>query len=175
MSFSATSPRSSWPSTYVFCTSAPMLVRAAARPRAWRAAHSSAAAVNASWLLSPAARVPTLPPSSAIAARPLSSSPVQRIAADDSPKATNTISDEEIAHFSRLSAHWWDPTGEFGLLHRMNPARIEFLRGELLRVHELDGPRWLRGKDVLDVGCGGGIFAEVRSLGSLESAARSAG
>ncbi|GAA6024944.1 hypothetical protein JCM8202_002157, partial [Rhodotorula sphaerocarpa] len=137
-----------------------MLVRAAARPRAWRAAHSSAAAVNASWLLSPAARVPTLPPSSAIAARPLSSSPVQRIAADDSPKATNTISDEEIAHFSRLSAHWWDPTGEFGLLHRMNPARIEFLRGELLRVHELDGPRWLRGKDVLDVGCGGGIFAE---------------
>lgn len=44
----------------------------------------------------------------------------------------------------------------------MNPARIEFLKGELLRVQELQGPRWLEGKDVLDVGCGGGIFAEVR-------------
>lgn len=42
----------------------------------------------------------------------------------------------------------------------MNPARIEFLKGELLRVEELGGPRWLEGKDVLDVGCGGGIFAE---------------
>lgn len=75
----------------------------------------------------------------------------------------NTISQAEIEHFSRLSADWWDPTGEFGLLHRMNPARIDFVRSELLRAEELEGPRWLMGKDVLDVGCGGGIFAEVRA------------
>ncbi|BGP24496.1 Hexaprenyldihydroxybenzoate methyltransferase, mitochondrial [Rhodotorula toruloides] len=75
---------------------------------------------------------------------------------------TNTISASEISHFSALSAHWWDPTGEFGLLHRMNPARIEVLRDELLRVEEVDvqGGRWLEGRRVLDVGCGGGIFAE---------------
>ncbi|GJN89283.1 hypothetical protein Rhopal_002262-T1 [Rhodotorula paludigena] len=77
-----------------------------------------------------------------------------------SASGPNTISQAEIEHFSRLSADWWDPTGEFGLLHRMNPARIDFVRGELLRAEELEGPRWLAGKDVLDVGCGGGIFAE---------------
>ncbi|BGP31914.1 Hexaprenyldihydroxybenzoate methyltransferase, mitochondrial [Rhodotorula toruloides] len=76
--------------------------------------------------------------------------------------STNTISASEISHFSALSAHWWDPTGEFGLLHRMNPARIEVLRDEILRVEEVDveGGRWLEGRTVLDVGCGGGIFAE---------------
>lgn len=80
--------------------------------------------------------------------------------------ATNTISPTEIAHFSALAAHWWDPTGEFALLHRMNPARIHFVRDSILRQEELEGvnpARWLEGKSVLDVGCGGGIFAEVRS------------
>lgn len=76
-------------------------------------------------------------------------------------RKTNTISDSEIAHFSALSAHWWDPTGEFGLLHRMNPSRIEFMRDSLVKVRELPNTNWLRGKRVLDVGCGGGIFAEV--------------
>ncbi|GAA5978223.1 hypothetical protein JCM11641_001140 [Rhodosporidiobolus odoratus] len=73
---------------------------------------------------------------------------------------TNTISDSEIAFFSSLSAEWWNPKGEFGLLHRMNPARIQCLRDELLKERELPTARWLEGKDVLDVGCGGGIFAE---------------
>lgn len=86
--------------------------------------------------------------------------------------STNTISAAEIAHFSSLSAHWWDPTGEFALLHRMNPARIQFVRDSILRQHELDGAnpgRWLEGMAVLDVGCGGGIFAEVSSLASVAS------
>ncbi|CEQ39040.1 SPOSA6832_00528 [Sporobolomyces salmonicolor] len=74
--------------------------------------------------------------------------------------STNTISPDEIAHFSALSAHWWDPTGEFGLLHRMNPARVQFMRDSLLRAEELPQARWLEGRNVLDVGCGGGIFAE---------------
>lgn len=80
---------------------------------------------------------------------------------------TNTISEAEIAHFSALAQHWWDPTGEFALLHRMNPARIEFMRDSIMRHEELveEGftGRWLQGRDVLDVGCGGGIFAEVGS------------
>lgn len=79
---------------------------------------------------------------------------------------TNTISPEEIAHFSSLAAHWWDPTGEFIFLHRMNPCRIRFVRESLERIDEVeaegeDGGAWLEGRSVLDVGCGGGIFAEV--------------
>lgn len=77
-------------------------------------------------------------------------------------KSTNTVSAAEIALFSSLSEHWWDPTGEFALLHRMNPARVQFLRESLWRERELDaGAHWLKGTSVLDVGCGGGIFAEV--------------
>ncbi|SCV74329.1 BQ2448_6761 [Microbotryum intermedium] len=75
---------------------------------------------------------------------------------------TNTISASEIAHFSSLAQHWWDPTGEFKLLHRMNPTRIRFLRDRVQRVQEIDvsSGKWLDGFSVLDVGCGGGIFAE---------------
>ncbi|GAA5948593.1 hypothetical protein JCM3775_007161 [Rhodotorula graminis] len=90
--------------------------------------------------------------------------------------STNTISQAEIDHFSALAANWWDPTGEFGLLHRMNPARIDFLRDELLRVDELDGAQWLDGRQVLDVGCGGGIFAEsLTRLGADTTAIDAAG
>lgn len=74
----------------------------------------------------------------------------------------NTISPREIALFSSLAAHWWNPTGEFALLHRMNPARINFLKQSLLRHTELTPPLSLSHKQILDVGCGGGIFAEVR-------------
>ncbi|KAM0746170.1 ubiquinone biosynthesis O-methyltransferase [Meredithblackwellia eburnea MCA 4105] len=76
---------------------------------------------------------------------------------------TNTVSQDEIAHFSSLAQHWWDPTGEFALLHRMNPTRVQFVRESLLRKEELDVQtgKWLKGKRVLDVGCGGGIFAEA--------------
>jgi hypothetical protein len=73
---------------------------------------------------------------------------------------TSSVSEAEIAHFSRLSSRWWDESGEFGLLHRMNPARVRFLRSR---------EPVLKGKRVLDVGCGGGLFSEVRNA-RLESA-----
>lgn len=82
--------------------------------------------------------------------------------ASSASSTTNTISAAEIALFSSLAEHWWNPTGEFALLHRMNPARVKFLRESLLKIEELDLSRWLTNRDVLDVGCGGGIFAEVR-------------
>jgi len=41
------------------------------------------------------------------------------------------------------------------------------MRETLLRERELEGAKWLESKDVLDVGCGGGIFAEVSSFECL--------
>ena len=94
------------------------------------------------------------------------------------------MNDDEISHFSRLSALWWDESGEFALLHKMNPHRIRFIREKLLEVlqsqsdatttatantissnptQSLESPRVMEGMDVLDVGCGGGILSEVRS------------
>src|SRR5689334_14125421 len=56
----------------------------------------------------------------------------------------------ELEKFSRLAARWWDPQGEFRPLHDINPLRLEWIEGH--------AP--LAGRDVLDVGCGGGILAE---------------
>ena len=48
---------------------------------------------------------------------------------------------------------WWDKNGAFRLLHDVNPLRLQWLQGQLKSD--------LRGKRLLDVGCGGGIFAEA--------------
>jgi len=56
----------------------------------------------------------------------------------------------ELEKFSQLAHRWWDPTSEFRPLHEINPLRLDY-------IDRLAG---LRGKSVLDVGCGGGILAE---------------
>ncbi|KAJ7475852.1 S-adenosyl-L-methionine-dependent methyltransferase [Mycena latifolia] len=82
--------------------------------------------------------------------------------------ATSSVNPAEIAHFSRLSSQWWDETGEFSFLHQMNPVRMRFIREKLLEVARDDQPTLdestsasvLKGLDVLDVGCGGGLLSE---------------
>ena len=79
-------------------------------------------------------------------------------------RCTSTVNDEEIKHFDRLAADWWDPRGSSRLLHRMNPLRISFIKSLIqpqLSIYE--SGQWLKGYKVLDVGCGGGILAESLS------------
>lgn len=84
----------------------------------------------------------------------------------------STVNDDEIAHFSRLSEHWWDETGEFGMLHKLNPVRAKFIRDRILRTIEDEGhpdpgvsrsglSKPLEGFTVVDVGCGGGLLSEA--------------
>ncbi|KAI0272947.1 S-adenosyl-L-methionine-dependent methyltransferase [Russula aff. rugulosa BPL654] len=72
------------------------------------------------------------------------------------PPPISTVNDDEISHFSRLSALWWDESGEFALLHKMNPHRIRFIREKLLEVLQTQPDA----TTILDVGCGGGILSE---------------
>ena len=60
---------------------------------------------------------------------------------------------QELAKFSDLAHRWWDPTSEFKPLHQINPLRLGWI----------DKVAALKGKSVLDVGCGGGILAEAMS------------
>jgi 2-polyprenyl-6-hydroxyphenyl methylase/3-demethylubiquinone-9 3-methyltransferase len=56
----------------------------------------------------------------------------------------------ELAKFSDLAHRWWDPESEFRSLHQINPLRLNWI----------DGLVNLNGKNVLDVGCGGGILSD---------------
>ncbi len=57
---------------------------------------------------------------------------------------------QELKKFSDLAHRWWDPTSEFRPLHEINPLRLDWI----------DARAALFGKNVVDVGCGGGILAE---------------
>jgi 2-polyprenyl-6-hydroxyphenyl methylase/3-demethylubiquinone-9 3-methyltransferase len=73
-----------------------------------------------------------------------------------------TIRPEEAAHFGRLAADWWDPSGSSAMLHKLGPVRLSFLR-DAIDAHwgsDSRGIRPLSGKRALDVGCGAGLLAE---------------
>ena len=73
-----------------------------------------------------------------------------------------TLDPAERDRFARLASEWWDARGKFRALHRIGPARLAFLRDELLRHFALapSGLRPLAGLSILDVGCGGGLISE---------------
>ncbi len=56
----------------------------------------------------------------------------------------------ELQKFGDLAHKWWDKNSEFKPLHEINPLRLGYI-DELVS---------LKGKRVLDVGCGGGILSE---------------
>jgi 2-polyprenyl-6-hydroxyphenyl methylase/3-demethylubiquinone-9 3-methyltransferase len=73
-----------------------------------------------------------------------------------------TLDPGEIDRFARLASEWWDAKGKFAALHRIGPARLTFLRDEMVRhlARSGSGLRQLEGLRVLDVGCGGGLVCE---------------
>lgn len=64
---------------------------------------------------------------------------------------------QELAKFGELAHRWWDANSEFKPLHDINPLRLGWI----------DRCCTLRGKRVIDVGCGGGLLAEgMAALGA---------
>ena len=75
---------------------------------------------------------------------------------------TTTINKEEIQKFSKLADEWWDVNGKFKPLHMFNPIRIEYITDKIKQHFKInaDNLNYLKGLNILDIGCGGGLITE---------------
>ena len=72
--------------------------------------------------------------------------------------STENADPAELAKFSDLAHRWWDPESEFRPLHQINPLRLAWI----------DDLVPLKGKRVVDIGCGGGILADAMARKGAE-------
>jgi len=66
----------------------------------------------------------------------------------------SSIDKKELEKFEKISHNWWNKEGEFGILHRINPIRLEYIIEKITTQYND-----ISNLEILDVGCGGGLIA----------------
>lgn len=92
----------------------------------------------------------------------IASMPRKTTSRSDTRRPAGTVSDAELERFARIADEWWDASGPFRPLHRINAARLAFIRDRVAAHfgrNPLEGAP-LTGLAVVDIGCGGGLAAE---------------
>jgi len=67
-------------------------------------------------------------------------------------------STREIKKFDTLASEWWDESGSFKALHSFNSVRVPWIVDHMDSIVNSDQP--LKGLNLLEIGCGGGIMTE---------------
>jgi 2-polyprenyl-6-hydroxyphenyl methylase / 3-demethylubiquinone-9 3-methyltransferase len=62
-----------------------------------------------------------------------------------------SVDPDEIKKFDNFANNWWDLNSEMKALHQLNPLRLSYIQKTTS----------LNNKNVLDLGCGGGILSEA--------------
>ena len=75
---------------------------------------------------------------------------------------SQTVNPEEISRFSALAAQWWNPTGPMAPLHKLNPVRLDYIKGKITEhfcsvIPAKAGTQLLT---ILDIGCAAGLVSE---------------
>jgi 2-polyprenyl-6-hydroxyphenyl methylase/3-demethylubiquinone-9 3-methyltransferase len=65
-----------------------------------------------------------------------------------------TTKKQEFLNFSQIAKEWWDPEGEFKILHQILPIRMEYIVKNIGRNN-------IKNLEILDLGCGGGLTCEA--------------
>ena len=72
-----------------------------------------------------------------------------------------------MEQFQKFVGEWWRPGGPYDSLRSMNELRVPLIQEMCYKQRNdsgrLEGSKPLRNFNILDVGCGGGILAEVKS------------
>ena len=73
----------------------------------------------------------------------------------------SSVNKKEIEKFSKMASEWWDPKGKFKPLHKFNPIRIKYIKENIIQNFKLKNNNIpLKGVNILDIGCGGGLLSE---------------
>jgi 2-polyprenyl-6-hydroxyphenyl methylase/3-demethylubiquinone-9 3-methyltransferase len=62
----------------------------------------------------------------------------------------SNVDNKEIDKFSKMAKDWWDKDGVLKTLHQVNPYRLQFIK----KFTSIEN------KNIIDIGCGGGILTE---------------
>jgi 2-polyprenyl-3-methyl-5-hydroxy-6-metoxy-1,4-benzoquinol methylase len=76
----------------------------------------------------------------------------------------NSVDFEEMKRFSKVAQEWWNPSGPYALLQKMNPTRVSYIRDTLAQFNNRNSKENIAafpftGLEMLDLGCGGGFLS----------------
>ena len=76
----------------------------------------------------------------------------------------SSVDQNEVNKFNKTSEEWWDKSGEFKILHQINPIRIQYINDKIAEhfnsiQNKEDDLQPLKNLNIIDVGCGGGLIS----------------
>ncbi len=85
---------------------------------------------------------------------------------ESSRTGQSSVDINEVETFSKIK-DWWDPNGSQRALHAFNYSRVNYVK-KIYNIHSNKKPdnkfEIFKGLDIIDVGCGAGLFCEVSFL-----------